>query len=639
MAFDAASLDVGSTVAGLEVPGVREHAIPTRPIARFVERMQRESTRSGSARRWVVVGAGGGGVELAFALHARFPGASVTLLEGGPRILRGGSAAIARRVEGCARRAGVTLRTGARVTAIEADHVRLEDGDRVPCEVAIWVAGAAPHDWLRETGLPLDDRGFVRIGPTLQVSGCDGLFAVGDCASLEGAALPKAGVYAVRQGPVLARNLDRRMRDLPLRRYRPQSDFLTLLNLGDGRAIGGKWGLGFEGRWVFALKDRIDRRFMRRFQVLTADGVRTAEFPPMPGEDAMVCGGCAAKVGESSLVRALSRLDPPEPDPDVVLGLPEADDAAAVRTRHGALWVSSVDAFRAFTDDPWLVGRVSAVHSASDLWAKGVEPRFAQAWVQMPEQPPVTLEEELFQVLAGARASLDPCGITLLGGHTTTGESLAVGFALWGEIGAGKRLLRLSGLRPGDRLVLTRPLGTGVLFAADMRGRAAGPWVADALQGMLRPNASACRVALACAARAATDVSGFGLAGHLGAMLRASRLSARIAIDALPLLPGVETLLASGLRSSFHEQNAQASRGLRIAPDVADRPTLQLLFDPQTSGGLLFGVAPDRACEAIAALRSGGDSGAAVIGTACALRADGAIFEVVASEPAEGPLP
>lgn len=635
IAFDTASLDVGATIGGLDVPGVREYAIPTRPIGRFVESIARKSLGSGSAGRWVVVGAGGGGVELAFALRARLPGASVTLLEGGSRILGGGSAALARRVERCAIAAGIVLRTEARVTALEKNRVRLEGGEDLPCDAALWVVGAAPHDWLRETGLPLDDRGFVRVGATLQVVGCEALFAVGDCASLEGSELPKAGVYAVRQGPVLARNLDRKARGLPLAPYRPQSDFLTLLNLGDGRAIAGKWDVAFEGRWVFALKDRIDRRFMRRFQVLASDGARTLEFPPMAGEAEMVCGGCAAKVGESSLVRALARLDPAEPDPDVVLGLAEADDAAAVRTRDGAIWVSSVDAFRAFTDDPWLVGRVSAVNAASDLWAKGVEPRFAQAWVQLAEQPPESLEEDLFQVLAGARAALDPCGITLLGGHTTIGESLAVGFALWGEVEDEQRLLKLSGLRVGDRLILTKPLGTGVLFAADMRGRAAGPWVDVALERMLRTNASACRVALACSAHAATDVSGFGLAGHLGEMLRASQVSARVALDALPLLPGVETLLASGLRSSFHAENARARRGLRIASEVADRPALEVVFDPQTSGGLLFGVAAECAADALAALRAGGDPDAALIGSVCTPLADGACFEVVASERVE----
>ncbi len=219
--------------------------------------------------------------------------------------------------------------------------------------------------------------------------GHDEFFAVGDCAAwTAGPGLAKAGVYAVRQGPVLAHNLIARIRGERLRAYRPQRDFLSLLNLGDGGAIGTKWGVSVEGRAVFALKDWIDRRFVRRFQVLEQDGAVTPDFAaqPMPGGD-MLCGGCAAKVGESSLTRALERLGVPS-HPAVVLGLAQPDDAAAVETERGEIVAATVDSFRAFADDPYLVGRVAAVNAVSDLWAKGVTPRFALAQVTVPATSP-----------------------------------------------------------------------------------------------------------------------------------------------------------------------------------------------------------------------------------------------------------
>ena len=637
IAYDTVSFDVGSTVAGLERPGVREHAIPTRPIGEFVRRVDAvlASARARDAARVVVVGAGAGGVEVAFALAARLRGAraEVLLLESGPRVLPGQAASAAARVQAAAAARGITIRTGARVAGVEADAVRLEGGERLPAEAVVWVAGAAALPIFAGSGLETDEGGFVRIRPTLQCAGRDEVFAVGDCATWPaGPGLPKAGVYAVRQGPVLAHNLMARLRGARLRAYRPQRDFLSLLNLGDGEAIGIKWGVSVQGRAVFALKDWIDRRFVRRFQVLDRDGAVTPDFAasPMPAGD-MLCGGCAAKVGESVLTRTLERLGVPS-HPAVVLGLAQPDDAAAVETERGEIVAATVDAFRAFTDDPYLVGRVAAVNALSDLWAKGVAPRFALAQVTVPDgQSRDAQEELLYQVMAGARAGLDADAVTLVGGHTTTGPELVVGFAVWGVTGSADALIRIGGLAPGDHLVLTKPLGTGVLWQADMRGLARGPWIEAAGASMLRSNGPAARAAGPLRPSAATDVTGFGLAGHLGAMLRASKVSAVLDLDALPALPGARSLLGRGVRSTAHPENAKARRAMLVDEAAARDPALDLLFDPQTSGGLLLGIPAERRDALLHALHAAGDGAAAVIGEVTAPRADGALIAVVAT--------
>ena len=176
---------------------------------------------------------------------------------------------------------------------------------------------------------------------------------MGDCATLrDWPATPKAGVYAVRQGPYIADNLRRAVAGRPLRRYRPQPDFLTLLNLGDGKALGAKWGRSFEGRWVMRLKDRIDRKFMRMFQVLDDGAATTAEFSRMDrtAMEAMVCGGCAAKAGQTTLDRALGRLreelgsGPEDGDGRVRLGLDQSDGRRCLRDARAATWL-----FRAWT--------------------------------------------------------------------------------------------------------------------------------------------------------------------------------------------------------------------------------------------------------------------------------------------------
>jgi selenide,water dikinase len=638
IAYDTVSFDVGSTVGGLEVPGAREHAIPTRPIVEFVRRVDDllAAARGRDSFRVVVVGAGAAGVEVAFALAARLgsgPGrrADVVLLESGSRVLPGYAESAARRIVAAAAARAVTIRCNATVTRVEPHALHLAGGERVPTDATVWVTGAAALPIFAGSGLETDERGFVRIGPTLQCRGRDDVFAVGDCAAwTAGPALAKAGVYAVRQGPVLAHNLMVRARGGRLRAYRPQRDFLSLLNLGDGRAIGTKWGVAAEGTSLFSLKDWIDRRFVRRFQVLGPDDAVTPDFAasPMPGGD-MLCGGCAAKVGESALTRALERLGPAS-HPAVILGLAQPDDAAAVETDRGEIVAATIDGFRAFTDDPYLVGRVAAVNAVSDLWAKGVAPRFALAQVAVPDDEPARAEETLYQVMAGARAALDADGVVLVGGHTTTGPELVVGLAVWGLATSPDAIVRLGGLAPGDHLVLSKPLGTGVVLQADMRGLARGTWVEAVNASMLRSNGPASRAAATLRPSAATDVTGFGLAGHLGSMLRASKASATLDLDALPALPGALSLLGRGVRSTAHPENAKARRAMWVDETAARRPALDLLFDPQTSGGLLLGIAADRRDGLLQALRAGGDPAAAVIGVVAPPRPDGALIAVVA---------
>lgn len=276
--YGLASINVGSTVAGLDLPGIRDFAIPTRPISELMDRTDEviraasESDRE-SPFRILVVGGGAGGVELAFTFLERLrasgcPAVETHLINAGPRILAGYPASLAKRAHRAAAQRGIRIHCNRRVREARRDVVVMDDGQSWGYDALLWVTGAVSHSLLRDSGLPTEERGFVETRATLQVVGYDDLFAVGDCGTLvDHPRTPKAGVYAVRQGPVLTRNLRATLAGRPLDEYTPQSDFLTLLNLGDGTALGAKRSLSFEGRWVMRLKDWIDRKFMQRFQV------------------------------------------------------------------------------------------------------------------------------------------------------------------------------------------------------------------------------------------------------------------------------------------------------------------------------------------------------------------------------------
>jgi len=278
ISYDLASFDIGSTVTGLDLPGVREHALATRPIDAFIEKIDRLLSKSAERNssepfHLVVVGGGAGGVELAFTLQHRLQSVTdrlvaTTIIESGQRILKGLPESIAKRAERWCCKRGLTIKNNERVTSVNQTELLLESGEYIRCDTLVWVTGPTSQPLFTKAGLSTERRGFVHVRPTLQFVDHDNLFAAGDCATLiDYPNTPKAGVHAVRQGALLAKNLRATLNGTPLRKYKPQGDFLMLLNLGGGHAIGAKWGRSFEGKWVMTLKDQIDRRFMKRFQI------------------------------------------------------------------------------------------------------------------------------------------------------------------------------------------------------------------------------------------------------------------------------------------------------------------------------------------------------------------------------------
>ena len=468
--------------------------------------------------------------------------------------------------------------------------------------------------------MPLDARGFLRVDETLRVHGRDDMFAAGDTIAFSGRDLPKSGVYAVRAGPVLADNIRRSLTGRPLRKFRPQREALYLISNGERYAVGTRNGLVVQGAWVWRWKDWIDRRFMRKFNVLPemakppqaqsplADRAALAEISAL----AMRCGGCGAKVGATVLTRALGAIEPAS-RPDVVVGLDAPDDAALVDVGGDKLALHTVDYFRAIVDDPYVLGKIAANHSLGDVYAMGGEPQTALAIATVPYGIEAKVEADLSAMMAGANDVLRAAGCALVGGHTSEGAELALGFAINGLVPRGAAL-RKSGLQPGDALVITKPIGTGTLLAADMRGKAKARWVMGALAGMMQANAKAADILRRHHAHAATDVTGFGLIGHLVEMVRASNVDVTLAPDRVPLLAGARESVALGIFSSLQPQNVRLRRAIR-EPDMAARhPLYPLLFDPQTAGGLLASVPIGEAEGCVAELRQAGYAAASVIG-------------------------
>lgn len=275
--YDIASFDIGATMVGRDLPGIRQHTTTTRPLGLFIKRVDgivqaAQKHCATTPFRIVVVGAGMGGIELAFTLQQRLRQNTSTtiqilILQNEPRILAHYADSLVRRVHQLGKEKDVQIQCNSKVVAVEPNRVILAGGECIHCQAILWVTGPASYPMFRKSGLSTDNSGFVRVHSTLQIENQTNLFATGDCATLiDYPQTPKAGVYAIRQGTFITHNIRALLSGKPLQSYRPQKDFLALINLGDGRALGTKWGRLIEGKWVMTLKDWIDKRFVKRFQ-------------------------------------------------------------------------------------------------------------------------------------------------------------------------------------------------------------------------------------------------------------------------------------------------------------------------------------------------------------------------------------
>ena len=675
--YDLLAINTGSTPQLAQVQGAQDHAIPVKPIAAFNARWLQllANVRAGQGpRRIAVVGAGAGGVELLLAMQYRLgneckalglPAPQFALFSAAPEILPTHSAGVRARFMHTLQARGVQVHVGARVQAVSATGVQLlravataQQGttqnlgppsnlppalEQVDADAVFWVTQAAGGSWLASTGLALDADGCVCVNAFLQSQTDARIFASGDVAAFGPRALEKAGVFAVRMGMPLARNLRRAVCGLPLKPYRPQKHWLALISTGDRYAVASRGLLGFAGAWVWRWKDRIDRRFMQRFSDLgiatmapmAAGSGALAHFADLDAQEraqaqaaqAMRCGGCAAKVGAGVLGRALGGLQTLH-SPDVLIGLSAPDDAALVRIPAGKAQVQTVDFFRAFIDDPYRFGQIAANHALGDIFAMGATAHTATAIAVVPPGLDRQTQSLLSQLMAGAVQVLNAAGCALVGGHSGEGPELSLGFAINGLVdldaqGQPLQLMRKTGALAGDALLLTKPLGTGSLFAAHALGSARGRWVEAALDSMAQSSQGAAHTLAQFGAHACTDVTGFGLLGHLVEMLQTERLGAQLELASLPVLDGALASLQAGIFSSLHSSNAQQGRAIAAGPGKesgqGSEASLrrELLFDPQTAGGLLASVPWEQAQACLQALRAQGYTQCALIGRVC----------------------
>lgn len=613
--YDVASIDVGIHAEMPGIAGFAEHATGAKPLDTYAARWRDFLLRAGAgevAPEVAVIGGGVAGVELALAmahaLRARVGDAARVAVIEAEADITSKNPATRRHLSAAMARLGVTLHAPATVARIEADRVVLADGSEVRSRFTLGAAGAFAHGWLAGSPLPLTPEGFIPVDATLRVEGHDGLFAVGDCAHMPHAPRPKAGVFAVRAGPVLFHNLGATLSGGSLRRFAPQKDYLKLVSLGGKSALAEKWGRSLSAPLLWRWKDRIDRKFMDKFRHLPVmpppalpEPVALGVAEELAGAHKPLCAGCGSKVGPGTLAAALSTL-PRAGRADVIAG---PGDDAAVLSVGGATQVLTTDHLRAFTEDAGLLARIAAVHALGDIWAMGARPQAALVSVILPRMSEPLQARTMAEIMGAAADVFAAEGVEIVGGHSSMGAEMTLGFTLTGLVEGAP--ISNAGGRAGDALILTRPIGSGTLLAAEMQGKARGGDVAKMLAVMATPQGDA--AAILAGAHAMTDVTGFGLAGHLMAICKASGLTAEVQLDVVPTYDGALDLAEAGHRSTIHAANMAAAPVLG-----ANGARGALLHDPQTAGGFLAAVDAGEAFGLAMELRAAGHE-AAVIGT------------------------
>jgi len=320
--------------------------------------------------------------------------------------------------------------------------------------------------------------------------------------------------------------------------------------------------------------------------------------------------GCASKINQNDLKKVLATL-PSITDPRVLVSTNTCDDAGVYKINNKFALVQSVDVFTPCVDDPYTFGEIAAANSVSDIYAMGGKPLTALSIIGFPID---TLSHKVMsEIILGGIDKMKEAGVVVLGGHSIKENEIKFGFAVTGFINPS-RIITNDKAKSGDALILTKPIGTGIISFAHQIGKASGRALMAVSQSMTELNRIPSEIIAEMGINTATDVTGFGLLGHLGEMVFQSRVTAEVYADRVPIFEDVLDCLKKGIISGAIERNKEyASKFVSVAKDIGEEMEL-VLYDPQTSGGLLISAAEEKADSLVSRLKKKGIEQAAVIG-------------------------
>ena len=605
--YDICSINAGALPSIEDIKGADRYAIAVKPIAHMLAKMPASIPDKSIIN---IIGAGVAGIEIAFALHKKFESQNIDIhiFSRSKTLLAKMPPKAGNVIDKLAKKRGIKIHYGVEISEISKTSLTSRDGKSYPTGLNLIVTGVKAAPFVESLSDGLDGHGFISVDTTLESPVYEGLFACGDVASIIGHPREKAGVFAVRAGAILVQNLRRTINNRNLVRWSPQKNYLALIGTADGKALAVRNGFVHYHSFWFSLKQKIDLDFMNKFNNLpemTTDRPESLPYYKKSGYDEndaifkdMRCSGCAAKASASLLEEAMQIAR----EQAELLGadkayLPPAsglsDDASLTPALPFALR-HSFDSLNEMIADPFIFAKIAVNHALSDLYVSGADPLFAQAHITLAEASHARQLDKAIHILTGTLMGLTEASTKLIGGHTSQSTAPSLGFAV-----TGKQTFETA---PYDEkyeyaIITTKKLGIGIALAAHMRQKLSAKAYDDICQEMLISNQKAASACFHAGAIAITDITGFGLARHLMNLFASlpSSVGCQISLSQLACFDETEQLVKYNIESSSYAQNKVASHMVIPTPRAANDWRMNLLFDPQTSGGICAIIKTDKA--------------------------------------------
>lgn len=617
--FDLLSINVGTVPATGHVHGADRFGMAAKPINRFVLQWHvlREKLLAEPDRRFriAVVGGGANSVELALAMDHRLRvteglnNIEMILIAAAPELITGHKPQTRRMLMKELGKRHFDVHLGARVIAVEDGALETDVDGRLEIDEVLWATKAVPQSWPGDAGLVVDEDGFIMVNDKLQSLSDAKVFAAGDIATIVGDPRPKTGVFAVQQGRVLAENLRRAVAGEALKSFRSQDLFLSFISTGDRRAVVSRGDFAMTGRWVWRWKDWVDRRFMARFAV-RADSDSRPEGTIMAAGVAAGASREGLARGDELLDRVFARLNLSLPAKAVV---GTAEDAALLRPVVNSLEVQTIGSLGELVSDPYLLGRIAVAHTMNNIFSMGGVPRTAMVSVTIPLATRACMEDDLFLLLSGVVSALEPIGASVIAGHARVADRLNINIAVTGTVDESDALYRRRAAID-NLLILTKPVGTGILLAAAREARCRSDWLFGAINSMQVAHLEALTTLRTAGVRSCTAIAESGVLGHVRDMVGGAKLSAELWPEHVPWLDGALELLATGSIEFLRDSNERVLEGLDCGEFGSADPRVRGLSDAQTSGGLLVAIRAEKAVQCVSALREIGYLRTAIVG-------------------------
>ena len=588
ISFDILSINSGS-ISNKQTIHLENDSkvISVKPINNLVSKIKLidEIIEQSSQKKVSIIGGGVASFELSFALHKRYNGnISLDIISEHLLEEKNLNKSSINKIKKIAQNIGINL-ISKNATAINNSEIKINHEDIVHSDLILLSTGASLPEWLAQSKLEINEN-FVAVNQCLQSLNFKNIFVSGDAASIQNFKRPKSGVMAVRQGEILKDNLILFSQNKSLKKIQPQKNWLYLIGTKKNSAILNYFNFSLEGKWCWLLKKLIDLNFMKKFSFPGQTDMNKKIFNLIENKEdipKMYCQGCGSKVSKNTLVNYLANQKTNN----------ELSDATEIKFNHRDI-LQTIDHIKLFNSfNPYDFGIISYLHSQNDILAAGGSVHSLSVSIGVPISENLVESFYLEYFMRGIQNEVTKDGALLASGHSYQTEEPAITITMNGSI---SQKSNKSLATEGDLIYLSKPLGTGYLLAAYFQNSKLLS-ISDfeiLLTYLKTGNDLAAKSGFSCGSQLMTDISGFGLASHLGDICQSSNLSAQIDLGS-DILINTKLEILKNFKSSGYKNNYSSS--INSIDIEANHPLLKIVFDPQTNGPLLIAIDKEKKDE------------------------------------------